>query len=372
LNGATPQGTETYHVESLKRGIATEHFREVEGLKVSSVGIGTYLGESDDRTDELYRDAVVEAVSLGANVVDTAINYRCQRSERAIGLALRKLGSMGVPRGQILLCTKGGYVPFDGSPPASPADYLRERFFDPGVLRPDDVVRGHSIAPGFLRHQLEASLENLGVDSVDVYYLHNPESQLGAIDRKTFRSRLREAFRCLEALAGEGRLRWYGTATWNGYRVRKDSRDFLSLSDVVGVAREVAGEEHRFRFVQAPYNLAMTEAFTDTNQPIADGELSLCQTAAKLGVCLVASASIAQGQLRSGLPEWLGTLFKGLATDAQRALQFVRSTPGVTAALVGMKSRDHVRENLEIARVPPAPMEDFLKLFEVDSGGERK
>jgi len=45
----------------------------------------------------------------------------------------------------------------------------------------------------------------------------------------------------------------------------------------------------------------------------------------------------------------------------------VRSTPGVITGLVGMKTIDHVRENLAVARVPPAPMEDFLKLFEVDS-----
>jgi len=79
----------------------------------------------------------------------------------------------------------------------------------------------------------------------------------------------------------------------------------------------------------------------------------------------VSSASIAQGRLTTGLPDWLGTLFRGSASDVQRALQFVRSTPGVTVALVGMKTESHVRENLGTARIPPASVEDFLKLFEV-------
>jgi aryl-alcohol dehydrogenase-like predicted oxidoreductase len=47
--------------------------------------------------------------------------------------------------------------------------------------------------------------------------------------------------------------------------------------------------------------------------------------------------------------------FPGLSTSAQRALQFARSTPGVTTALVGMGRREHVAENLDVARVEPAP-----------------
>ena len=90
-----------------------------------------------------------------------------------------------------------------------------------------------------------------------------------------------------------------------------------------------------------------------------------------MDVHVMSSASLAQGRLTTGLPEWLGTLFKGFSTDAQRSLQIVRSTPGLTTALVGMKSVQHVRENLAVARVAPAPVEDFLKLFEVDESGER-
>jgi aryl-alcohol dehydrogenase-like predicted oxidoreductase len=372
LKRATGEGTEAFQVEALKRGLAPEHFREVSGLKFSSVGIGTYLGEGDDETDELYRRAVVEAVSLGTNVIDSAINYRYQRSERAVGRALSDLAKRGVEREQLIVCTKGGYIPFDGQPPSSPRDYLQRKFFDTGILRPEDVQGGHALSPSFLRDQIETSLENLGLEAIDVYYLHNPEAQLAALDRKTFRARLRDAFECLETMAGDGHISFYGTATWNGYRRPGNARDFLSLHEVVGVAREVGGERHRFRFVQLPYNLGMTEAFTETNQPTDNGSLSLCQAAAALDVGVMASASIAQGQLQSGLPDWLGTLFRGLETDAQRALQFVRSTPGVTTALVGMKTEEHVRENLDTARLAPAPIEDFMKLFEVKPGPEGK
>jgi aryl-alcohol dehydrogenase-like predicted oxidoreductase len=366
LTGATAQGTEAFRSEALKRGVAPGHFREVEGLQASSVGIGTYLGESDDATDELYRSAVVAAALAGANVIDTAINYRCQRSERAVGRALADLAARGASRDRLIVCTKGGYLPFDGAPPANPRQYFHDRFVASGILAPGDLVGGsHALTPGFLEDQVAASLGNLGCGTIDVYYLHNPETELPALGREAFLGKLRKAFEALESLAEGGKLRFYGTATWSGYRSRARGKDWLSLEEVVAVAREAGGQGHRFRFVQAPYNLAMTEIFTEPNQPLADKMVSLCVAAEALGVHLVSSASIAQGRLKSGLPEWLGTLFRGSSSDVQRAIQFARSTPGVAVALVGMRTEEHVEENLGTARIPPASMEDFLKLFEV-------
>ncbi len=53
----------------------------------------------------------------------------------------------------------------------------------------------------------------------------------------------------------------------------------------------------------------------------------------------------------------------GEATDAQRAIQFVRSTPGLGTALVGMKQTAHVQENLAVSRSAPLDPEQFAKLF---------
>ena len=84
------------------------------GLAVSTIGIGTYLGEPDQATDAAYTEAVITAVESGFNVVDTAINYRLQRSERSIGAALAELARRGYTREEILLCTKAGYLTPDG------------------------------------------------------------------------------------------------------------------------------------------------------------------------------------------------------------------------------------------------------------------
>jgi aryl-alcohol dehydrogenase-like predicted oxidoreductase len=77
----------------------------------------------------------------------------------------------------------------------------------------------------------------------------------------------------------------------------------------------------------------------------------------------MASASLLQSRLTRGMPPFLGEVLAGLETDAQRALQFVRSAPGLGTALVGMKQEAHVLENLATARVPPAPPEQFERLF---------
>jgi hypothetical protein len=99
---------------------ADAHFRRFRDLWVSSVGLGTYLGDdADDATDARSGDAIRTALGLGCNLIDTAINYRCQRSERTIGAALAAMTGQGaIGRDEIVLCTKGGYLPFDGTVPA--------------------------------------------------------------------------------------------------------------------------------------------------------------------------------------------------------------------------------------------------------------
>lgn len=220
------------------------------------------------------------------------------------------------------------------------------------------------MTPAYLQHQLEQSLKNLGVTCIDIYYVHNPESQLGIISSDEFYSRLPEAFALLEANVAAGKIKYYGVATWSGFRVPADSREYHSLPRMVELATEVGGQSHGFRFIQLPYNLAMPEAFTLRNQTIGDSKVSVIEAAAALGITVVASASILQGRVARGLSEDLREQLGSLATDAQTAIQFVRSTPGITTALVGMSRLEHVEENTRLTRVEPLAQTDFMNLFE--------
>ncbi len=218
------------------------------------------------------------------------------------------------------------------------------------------------MTPRFLENQLGRSLRNLGVDSIDVYYLHNPETQLSEVSRPDFMERIRDAFIYLESAAAKGKIQFYGLATWNGFRLDAAARESLQLGEIEQLARDIAGEAHRFRFVQLPFNLAMTEALTLGNQMIAGEAKTVMEAASELGVNLIASASLLQGQVARNLPPFVAQAL-GLRSDAERALQFVRSSPGITTALVGMSHPEHVTTNAHLVGVPPATVDEFSKLF---------
>src|SRR5215475_308262 len=198
---ATTEGTKRF-AERWRERAADEHFRHASDLVVSSIGIGTYLGQPDPRTDAAYSEAIVLAVENGINFIDSAINYRFQRSERSIGAALQQLAAKGIPREEIVLCTKGGYLTPDGAMPSDPNEYFFREYLQTGVFSAKDIATGsHCITPRFLDNQLSRSLKNLGVGCIDVYYVHNPETQLSEIPKPDFLKRVRDAFEFLEGAA---------------------------------------------------------------------------------------------------------------------------------------------------------------------------
>jgi len=350
---ATLPGTRRYR-DRFAGAVAADFYRSLHrdgsAPLASSLGGGTYLGDCDDAEDARYEAAVWQLAMSGVNLLDTAINYRCQRSERAVGRALRGLVDDGVvARDEVVVCTKGGYVPLDGTAPGTREAYrayLDREFFGPGVMAPEDVVAGgHCLTPAFLLHQIETSRRNLGVATIDVYYVHNPEQQLDVISNGRLLQTLRAAFAALEEAAERGDIGAYGCATWNGLRVPPGTRGHLELEELVGAARDVAGDRHRFRVVQAPVNLAMTEALRAPTQSLRGRAVPLLEAASELGVSVVASASLMQSRLADNLPPEVRAAFPSHTTDAQRAIAFVRGLP-VTSALVGMKSEAHVVENL--------------------------
>jgi len=365
LNGwATLDGTARYR-DRFKDVAAQDHFRQAQDLWLSSIGIGTYLGEADEESDRRYTEAIVRAVELGVNVIDTAANYRFQRSERSVGASLKELIARGFARDEIVVCTKGGYLPFDGSPPGDVRQYIEETFVRPGIASFADIAGGaHCMTPRYLQNQLRQSLRNMGLDCVDVYYVHNPESQLSSVSPEEFWRRLRAAFEFLEQSVVRGQIKNYGVATWNGFRAEPDAREYHSLEQMVETAREVGGKDHHFRFIQLPFNLAMPEALFFQNQKLGDESVSVLEAAGAFGVTAIASGSILQGQVSRGLPEAIREPLGSLATDAQTGIQFVRSAPGIVTALVGMSRVAHVEENLQLTSIPQAREEDLISVFD--------
>ena len=359
---ATYEGTNNYKTRF--PNAAGGHFRQAQNLLLSSIGIGTYLGNWDAETDENYTNAIVKFVELGGNVIDTASNYRFQRSERNIGEALKILAEKGFKRNELFISTKGGYLPFDTEPPTNVRSYFEETFVKTGIATFEDLVAGsHCMTPNYLQSQIDQSLRNMNLETVDLFYIHNPESQLSAVDKYEFEMRLAKAFEKLEENRVNGKIKFYGVATWNGFRVAPDAQGYHSLEKMVSFAQQIGGENHGFRFIQLPFNLAMPEASLFENQAFAGKVYSTIEAAKNLDVSVMCSGSIMQGKLSANVPANICETLGNLETDAQNAIQFVRSAPNVTTALVGMSKTPHVEENMELAKVEPVSMETFQQLF---------
>ncbi len=357
MGRATPAAT-----RALAGNAAIAYREAADGLTLSTIGLGMAHGDSTDATDAAMTATVRQAFALGCNIFDTAIADRHQRSERAIGAAL---ADGAIPREAVVLVTKGGVVPFDDAEPAEPKKYIYERYIANGLVHPNEFAAGyrHCIAPPFLEAMLAMSLRNLGVETIDVYLLHNPETQAITLSYDTFRRRMLDAFETLEQAVERGQIASYGISTWSGGRVAPDAPDFLALTSLVGLAYEVAGAAHHFRWVELPYNLLMPEAFALENQQLDDSFLSPLACAEALGLSVLTSAPLMQGRLTVPLVPHLPDALPGLATDAQRALEFARSTPGVAAALVGTLDAAHLAEDMALLRREPAPPETIRSLF---------
>ena len=336
------------------------------GLSLSSLGLGTYLGPEDAATDAGYEESIRIALAHGVDVFDSAINYRGQKSERAIGRALAAAFAEGrARRDEVFVSTKGGFLPHDADDPRPARRYASETFVATGLASAEDVALGcHCMAPAYLRDQVARSRANLGLETIDLYYLHNVETQLGAVDRAAFRRRLRDAVAVLEEEVDSGRVAAWGLATWEGLRVPPTHPEHVSLEDVLAVAREVAGDGHHFRAVQLPSSYAMAQALVYRSQETRTTRRPALDAAADLGLAAFGSASIMQGRLAAvDFPEEVAEAFPGVLTSAQRALQFARSAPGMTTALVGVSSPEHAEEDFGLSPIPPADAARLMGLF---------
>lgn len=362
---ATREGTQQF-AKKFSNQVACDFFRIQQGLSFSSIGIGSYLGDINDQTDKQYEETLKSAIKSGINVMDTAINYRAQRSERSWGRALTHAIESGIAqRDELIICTKGGFIPFDQEIPTSVPDYFKKEYLDNNVLTAPDIIQGcHAMSPEYLELMLSKSLANLNLETIDIYYLHNPEIQLTEIPRPIFLKRLRAAFDWAEQKVKDGKIKLYGLATWDGFRSQAAAADYLSLEEIICIAKEAGGVEHHFRALQLPVNLAMPEAWVLSNQKYGANSVPFLPLAEKHRFAVMGSASLMQGRLAAGLPDVLMKKFPQFSKPSQCALQFARSVPGITTSLVGMKSASHVVENLEIAKEPAITREQLLLLFQ--------
>lgn len=368
---ATPAGTKRYMQYAVSQGRPEGHFKRFDGLHLSSIGIGTYLGEPTQQEDLAVENAVYQSVKSGAvNVIDTAINYRAMKSEKSIGRALLRVVKDGIiTRDQIFISTKNGYITNDGDyPNVDVMEYVHRMYIQTEVMSADDISSGYNVMnPNYLGKCIDKSLMNMHLSTIDLVYIHNAfESWHEDVSRQQFMENLARAFEVYEKYRSQNKIRYYGMATWTCFRVPADSREYLSLEQVVKVAESVGGKNHGFRFVQLPYNLAYSEALLLKNQSAgpASSSLTILEAAAKLNVGIFTSIPLFQGRLlRAEIPD-----YGGISDKVAKLVQIVRSSPSVIAPLIGQKKPEHVEENLKVADTPLLSQEEFKQAVRVLTG----
>jgi len=326
---------------------------------VSQLGWGTLPGEIKNIVDSKIESALPRVLAGGLNVLDTSPAYRCRRSQAAVGAALgRELARGTVAREEVVVATHAGWI-HTPRPEDEPAAVLRDEVLPATGLAATEFAGGvWSLHPAWLAHQLDQAAALTGLASFDLLWLDAPETGLQAWPRDRWRSHLLEAFRACEAWVAEGRLGGYGLCSLNGLAVDGQGRTGLDLPELWRLAHQAAGGLPSLRALMLPYSLAALDLL---NLQVEGGPLTAW--ARDHGLWVQAILPLGQGQLAQGLPAFLRQAMPGLSA-AQCALQVVRSTDGVGTVVVGMKTREHIAENLALLTHPSLNQGDWSRLFD--------
>ncbi len=364
---ATAEGTRKFMENAFKNGMANSHFRSFNNLNFSSLGIGTYLGRLTAEDDRDLENAIYHSLKSGAvNVIDTAINYRSMKSEKNIGHAIKRLiEDKIISRDQVFISTKNGYITNDGDyPTIDVLEYMHKMYISQGIIDSKDISSGYNVLnPNYIRKCIDKSLTNMQLDTIDLVYIHNAyESWFQDISRSEFNEKIRKVFQIYEEYRSKNKIRYYGMATWTCFRLPRNEEGYLSLEDMVSIAEDVAGKDHGFRFIQLPYNLAYREAYSLRNQTVnSDNDLTILEACNKLNIGVFTSVPLLQAKLFDvKIPDYLG-----IDNQLLKIVQITRSTPNVIAPLLGQKKLNHVKENIELAKVAPLNNSEFNEAIKI-------
>ncbi|HEX5710479.1 MAG TPA: aldo/keto reductase, partial [Sulfuricurvum sp.] len=271
-----------------------------------------------------------------------------------------------IKREEVIIASKGGFIPLDFPFPGNPYGWIQENLINTGLSSKEEIVIDqHCMTPAYLRWSCEQSLKNLSLETIDIFFLHNPETQLGYVDQETFYGRIEAAFTLFEELRAENKIGAYGIAAWNGFLYEEDHLEYISLGKVVEIARRVGGENHGFKYLQSPFNMAKPHAYGYANQQCEDGfYYPLMHACARFDLSFLGSSPLLQKNLfKRPFASKIGELMNTTElSDVASALQFARSAGAITA-IFGTVDPAHVTDNAILAYAPNASTEAMNTLM---------
>ncbi|MCF3100717.1 aldo/keto reductase [Streptomyces roseoverticillatus] len=287
------------------------------GLRVSRIGLGTLTWGRD--TDE--GDAAEQLKTFweaGGTLVDTADVYGDGAAEYLLGQLMEDL----VPRRDLVVATKSGSVP------------------DPD--RRFDGSRGHLLAA------LDASLERLGTDHVDLWQIH-------AFDPHT---PVEETLQAMDIAVTSGRARYAGVSNFCGWQLARAATWQLAAP---GVRTRLASTQMEYSLLQRGIEREVLPAALDLgigvlpSSPLGRGVLTGKYRHATPADSRGASEHLAPfvapylDETAGRVVDAVATAADGLATTALKvALAWVRDRPGVVAPIVGARTAQQLRSALSV------------------------
>lgn len=341
INGyATVEATRKYFERKKIPLAKTKSNRYFTSLPMA---MGTFIGDFSDNDSRKYEESLIYGINNGVNFIDTAICYRGMRSEKDVGRVLRQLinEKSDIKRNEIIISTKAGIIFGDISVPIRPIDYLENILIKEGIVRVEDInvteQFRHTLNPRFYEHAIKKSKENLGIETIDIHYIHEPEASKSVMESETFYNELEDLFEFYENQVEKGNIVNYGMATWSAFITMENSKEYISLEKVIEIAKKVAGEKHHFKFIQLNYNKINRAANTLKNQRVKGKYYTVIEAANELGIITNINGPLNQMQKLNE---------EGYSVEEM--IRFVIESKGVYAAMVGNKELQHLKDNMKV------------------------
>ena len=328
-----------------------KEYSQSKFFTMSKIGCGTYLGLPNEMVDKMYIESIKKSVTLGVNFLDTAINYRGMRSEVLLGKVVEELIEDDlITREDIIIATKGGFLPadyrktkgLDETFVENHKNKIREFFLNKicneANLEEEQISEalgaGNSAHRDFISWCFEESRKNLNLETIDIYYLHNPCNYLKYVGEEKFYDDLLETFKYFENQVEKGSLKSYGISTYSGFLVDEKHKEYLSLDKIVETAKLAGGENHNFKFIQLPFNKNKKDASIIKNQTIGKDILTILEAAEKLDISVITNISLDQSK----------------STDKytiNEMIEFLVDNKNISSSLLGMKTIKYVPMNIK-------------------------
>lgn len=265
------------------------------------IALGTHLGDFSDTDSEKYINAVKYAIRNGINTIDGAINYRGMRSEKDEGTAINQLIEAGeIKREDIFITSKAGLL--------------------------------QTINPRFFEIALNKSLQNLGVETLDLHYIHIPEISRLCLSEEEFYTRIQALFSWYESKVSEGKIRFYGIAFEFMTEEPQEKKWHIELEKIKQLAEKVSVGENHLKYILFEYNLLSASANMDKTQTVKGEQMTMIEACRKLGFETVASMPFAMGE---GFEKY----------SVEEMLSFALN--GMEHVIVGSKNVKHIQEIIE-------------------------